>query len=58
MFEGTGRKLRPVHGRRLGRCQARHEIAWESLSVALDLLVETFRADTVELGQIHIQHYP
>jgi hypothetical protein len=34
----------------------KHEVGWETIDIALDLLVQALRGNTIEIGQISIQH--
>ena len=36
--------------------QLEHEVGWKSFDVALDLLVESFCGNSVECGQVRVEH--
>src|SRR6185437_2372989 len=45
-------KLRPVQSPGLGGGEPEHEVRWEALGVALDLLVESLGGYAVESGEL------
>ena len=37
--------------------ERKHEVVWEAFEVAADLLVEPFRRNAVELGEVFVKHH-
>ena len=37
--------------------ERKHEVVWEAIEVAADLLVEPFRRNALELGEILVKHH-